>query len=381
MAKKLFSCLIFMIMPVLALAQDLKVNNRQIDEGQALNLFQDDLDAGRINFSFSAKGLKKSEISFDQGRNWEEMKEEGDNFIFSYRPNSDETIRPEMLLSYEGSNIQTYRPNIRIYYRRVKPEEEVIQLLDKMQLYYEQENKDRFIGLFASSYPDRVKFDEAIQNDFYNYNNIRLRYRVDRKIFDEDYEGAIWDVYWERKGDSRAGVSFSDNAAISMRIIKDGSNWLISGMRSNSIFGSSLLDTSTTSTSKPDLSISTSNITLTKQANGSPIAITISTSVNNIGAAAANNVKIKYYKKVTASTCGGVDADFVEISTNQISSIGANSSGTATNIVYTQAPACYGTTTVTIKVMVNYDNSIVESDAGNDTNNSATNSVTSTYVP
>ncbi|MCM8799723.1 MAG: hypothetical protein NC900_03195, partial [Candidatus Omnitrophica bacterium] len=203
-------------------AQTLLVNNKEIEEASTLNLFYDDLEQGKIFFSLRAYKLNKAEITFDQGRTWQEMQKEKDYFIFGYRPLQEEEIRPEFLLTEESGSVRTYKPNVKVIYQKKKPDEAVLLVLDKMKLYYEGENIDRFMDLFSTSYPDRIKFKEAIQNDFYNYKNIRLRYRVDRKTFDSDYKGAIWDVYWERKYDDRDGTSFSDSANISMRLDKEG---------------------------------------------------------------------------------------------------------------------------------------------------------------
>jgi hypothetical protein len=368
MRKKIFILTLAMLcLPLLAFAQArLRINNQEANDGQSINLFYADLEAGKISFALGADKLTKAEISFDRGRSWQVMEKEADYFVLAYRPAGDETIQPEFLLTSEASGIQTYKPNVQINYQRKNPEESIEQILEKMQLYYEQESKDRFLSLFSGSFPDRVKFEESIQNDFYNYNNLRLRYRIDRRTFDTDYQGAIWDVYWERKYDTRSGSSSSDAATISMRLDKEGTGWLISGFRNNTIFGSSLL-------SSPDLKIADSDISLSSVYDGGTLThkITINVNVHNNGSGTANNVLVKYYKKRS-----GVDTDYVDISSDKtITSINANSTGSPTSVVYDTGVGAAGVI-FSIKVEVDPNGTIIEDD---ETNNSATKSVTTSF--
>ncbi|MCM8787272.1 MAG: hypothetical protein NC935_04375 [Candidatus Omnitrophica bacterium] len=323
-------------------AQGLLVNNKEIDEGSTLNLFYDDLEQGKIFFSIKAYKLSKAEITFDQGRTWQEMQKEKDYFIFGYRPLQEEEIRPELLLTEETGSIRTYKPNIKIIYQKRKPDEAVLLVLDKMKLYYEQENIDRFIDLFSTSYPDRIKFKEAIQNDFYNYKNIRLRYRVDRSSFDTDFKGAILDVYWERKYDDRQGTNFSDSANIAIRLEKEGPNWLISGMRGNTIFGSTLL-------AGADLKITSSDI--------SGDGYTNQAVIHNIGSTEAKNFTVKFYVAAIGSQNYTLDG-----SAHNISSLAAGSQTTVTHNMFAIPP-------YTLKVVVDEENVVSES---NENNNSAT---------
>ncbi|MCM8783933.1 MAG: hypothetical protein NC818_04065 [Candidatus Omnitrophica bacterium] len=283
MNKKIFClslCLIF-ILNTSVYAQNLRVNNKEVEEGETLNLFSDDLIAGKIVFSLRKDNFKKVEITFDKGRNWKEMTKDGDYFIFEYRPLSEEEIIPEFILTEESGSMQTYKPYVKIVYQKKKPDEQVEQVLEKMKIYYEQENIDRFMDLFSYDYPERIKFKEAIQNDFYNYKNIRLRYRIDRKTFDSDFKGAIWDVYWERKYDNRDGTAFSDSETIAMRFDREGPSWLISGMRGNTIFGSALL-------AQPDLE----PISLTNDDSLPPIVTAV---IRNNGSTSASNISVKIY--------------------------------------------------------------------------------------
>jgi len=338
--------ILILIFPVSALAQgDLKINKQTVEEGRRLNLFAADLEAGKIVFSLRKGNLKSAEITFDGGRNWQAMESEGDYFVFGYRPLSEEVITPEFLLTNEDASMRTYKPNVRINYQKKTPDEAVQQVLEKMKMYYEQENADRFIDLFSSLYPDRVKFKEAIQNDFYNYKNMRLRYRIDRRAFDEDYAGAIWDVYWERKGEDRNGTSFSDANTIAMRLVKENIVWLISGMRDNTIFGSSLLESS-----ESDLTLSASDIS------GGYVGpnYVVSAVIHNNGSASANNFKVRF------QSAAGFD-DTVNVST-----VAANSQ---TTVNYT-TPGIIPPFTVT--VTADSAGTVTETD---ETNNSASKSL------
>ena len=326
--------------PQFVFAQSVKVNDKEIEEGQTLNLFFDDLIGGRINISIRAENIKNAEISFDRGRSWEAMEKDGAYFIFNYRPLSEEEIRPLFLLTEESGAAHTFNPSIIIVYQKKKPDEAVLMVLDKMKLYYEQENIDRFIDLFSVSYPDRIKFKEAIQNDFYNYKNIRLRYRVDRRNFDDDYTGAIWDVYWERKYDNREGTSFSDSANIAMRLEKEGPSWLITGLRGNTIFGSTLLG-------QADLKITSSDIT----GDGYTNYVTI----HNVGSVDAGSFTVKFY----VSTGGPYTLDG---SAHNVSSLASGSSTTITHVMSAVSP-------YTLKVVVDEENNVSES---NENNNEAT---------
>jgi len=299
-------------------AQKLKVNNRDVHEGDSMVMFYDDLDTGRINFLLSEYGLKKAEITFDKGRSWFDMEEEGDSFIYKYHPLSNEIISPEMLLTIEGKGVQTYRPNLRINYSRQKPDQEVEQILEKMKTFYENEDKNRFLSLFSSAYPDRVKFEQAVQNDFYNYKNIRLFYRIDTRAFDDNLGGAVWNVYWQRKYQDRNGNDLTDSSAnIAMRFDKESGNWLVTGLRNNTIFGSSLL----VAIDAPVLEISSADITRLGGASPNEIKAV----VHNTGTAAANNVQVKFYGFVG----GGVIPTLIGSET--ISSISAGSTGFATH--------------------------------------------------
>jgi len=373
MKKKLSLVFLAVLVPALVFGYDFMVNNKVTEQGQTYNLFFDDLESGKIKFSLRPDGLKKAEISFDGGREWQEMAEDGEYLVNYYRPSGDEEIVPELMLTDEKGGISTFKPAITVRYQRRKPDEAVEQLLEKMKIYYEQENLDGFLSLFSFSYPDLIKFKEAIQNDFYNYRNMRLFYRIDSRNFDADFKGAVWSVYWKRKFEDRNGNVLTDTTAeIAMKFDNEGGLWLISGMRDNTLFGSSL---GTDATSKPDLAISTSDISLSSVYDLGALThkITINATVHNNGSASATNVKVKYYKKrITAPA----DADYVDISSDQtIPSIAGNSSYTMSAVVYDTGAGAAGVQ-YSIKVVVDPDNTIAEED---ETDNSATKSVTTTF--
>jgi hypothetical protein len=355
MSKRILvlAVIILTFIPLAVFAQGLRVNNKEIEDGQTINLFFDDLDAGKINFTLPAANMKKVEITFDRGRSWQEMNKENDLFTFSHRPLSDEVIIPEFLLTSEDGKISTEKPGVRINYQRKSPDDAVLQVLDKMKLYYETASIDRFMSLFSSSFPNRTKFQEAIQNDFYNFRNMRLHYTIDRKTFDDDLEGAIWDVYWERKFEDRVGTSFSDSATIGMRFAKEGSNWMITGLRNNTIFGSSLL----TGAGTIDFSVTPADFIFV---NGGPATgnVTISLHVHNLGTGTASNVKVNYYQSGF-----GPLGPWTLIGSRFITSIPGGSTATCPEIAFSGTPAMIWD----FKVVVDPDGAIPESDETNNT--------------
>ena len=353
----LFLCFIF---SGVVFAQNLKVNNQLVHEGDNLNLFFENLDAGKIVFYLEAKDLKKAEITFDKGRSWLEMEQEGDYFVYRYRPLSNEVFFPEMLLTDKNQGAQTYRPNLRINYQKERPDRQLEQFLEKFKSFYEDENKDRFLSLFSMIYPDRVKFEQAIQNDFYNYKNMRLFYRIDNRAFDDDQEGAIWDVYWQRKYQDRNGNDLAESTAnIAMRFDKESGQWMITGLRNNTIFGSSLLAAAVT---QADLNVFSLNVT--DGTNPPAYTADIAAVIRNSGNADASNVTVKYYKQRTDPVA---DPAFILVATQIIASIPAGTSVADAVVTYGALPELGGN--YSFKVVVDPDNTISESD---ETNNTAT---------
>jgi len=324
----------------ISLAQELKVEGKKLQEGQSLYLFRSDLTGGRIEIVLSEPLAKSVDISFDRGRNWQSMeKDTGGAFVYKYHPHQDEAIEPVFLVSQKDKTY-TYNPHITINYSKQKPEEAVISLIEKMKAYYEAERKSRFLNLFSRRFPDFIKFQESIQNDFYNYNNIRLDYTIYQETFSPDYTAGIWTVKWEKKYTDKNGNQMSDEATIAMRFSKERGRWLVSGMRNNTIFGSSLLAT--------DLSISSSDIT-------KAASYTVAATVHNAGSYAVSNVQVKFYEDSGGS--------YALHCTKTISNISANNTASVTCDFSALGPG-----PVNIKVVVDEPNTISES---NETNNQA----------
>ncbi len=308
----IFVSMLIVCVPVYAL--QVKINGEEATAGQTVYLFRSDLILGRIKFSLEKEpNAIRAQISLDGGRNWRDMDVEEDEFVYNYRPLSEEELTLVFLITYKEGSIKTYNPYLKVIYQRRRPEEAIYILLDKMKSFYETENKNGFMSLFSYKFPDRIKFEESIQNDFYNYRNIRLFYSVERVSFSPDYKGAIWDVEWRRKYENRQGDKYEDSAVITMRLEKEGARWKITGWKNNTIFGSSLLQ------ALPDLSISSSDIV------ASSTYGEIDYTVHNIGDGDAKNIKVYiYYRSVGSSTWNGPSSD-------TISSLPANSSVTKTS--------------------------------------------------
>ena len=271
-----------------------KVNNREVAEGALLSFFKDDLDAGRITFSIEAEpDVASAEISLDNGRRWEPMERDGNVFVYSYRPAEDEKMDIVFSLKKQSGMASLRSTNAVILYQKSQPDDAIMLLLDRMKNAYEAEQKDRFVNCFSPRFPNRITFEESIQNDFYNYNNIRLFYRIDRRANDPDYQGAIWNVYWERRYLNRTGVSYNDSANISMRFDKEFGEWLITGMNGNTIFGSATL-------ASPDLTISSSDIS------GGYVGpnYVVNAVVHNNGEAAAGSFRVDFYYPNAATLNG-----------------------------------------------------------------------------
>jgi hypothetical protein len=325
----------------------IKINDKSVEEVSSVVLFKDELVAGEITFLVkSIEGVESLEISLDKGRIWNETEKKEDWFMFSYRPSDDEKLTLAFFIKDKNGSSRIYMPYITVAYMKTRPEEAIIKLLDKMKMFYEAEQKDKFMRLFSSAYPDSIKFEESIQNDFYNYNNIRLRYRPDRKSFSNDMQSAIWDVYWDRKYETRTGATRTDSATISMELERDGLEWVVRAFNNNTIFGSSLL------VDYPDLVIANSDITNT--------GTTAYADVHNNNAVAASVVKVKFYYKSGGSWIAhGTEST--------ITTLAANSQSTVSH-TYTGFSGAYD-----LKVVVDEANTVAES---SDINNSAEASVT-----
>ncbi|MCX7926529.1 MAG: hypothetical protein N2606_00080 [Candidatus Omnitrophica bacterium] len=337
--RKVFIFVFILLINKMLFGQEISINGKKIEQGQTVQVFYDDLVTGKLEIALKIVA-EKVEVSLDKGRSWQEMEKGDGYFVYGWRLLNDEELRPEFIITDSSAGIRTYKPNVRIVYQKKRPEEAVIQVLEKIKLFYEQENVDRFLEFFSPAYPEWLKFKEAVQNDFSNYKNIRLRYRIDRKSFTTDYQGAIWDVYWDKKYDDKEGNSYTDSATINMRFEKQGPSWLITGMRSNTIFGSTLFG------AKADLEIEESDI--------SGDAYKPIVTVRNVGSTAATNFTVKFY-----TSSDGINYTFSSPS-HTISSLAGGAQQTVSHNITVGSH-------YTLKVVLDEENSVSETNEANNT--------------
>jgi len=289
-------------LPALALAAELKVNGQPVEDGAELTFYGDELSGKRINFELVAENLEKAEISFDGGKTWEEMKDRMGVITYRYKPYEDGTFTTELLLTYNDGTIETCRPGVTITYFKLRPDEAVIEVLEKIKDYYESKNQSKFMALIAPRYPERTEFEEGISQDFYNFRNIRMFYKVLRRTFDQDYQGAIWDVYWEKKYDNRSGDESSVTGTVTTRLEKSGGQWMVSAMRDNTIFGTTLIG-------EPDLAVT--DIAYVSGA----VTHNFSVQVHNYGTATVNSYLVTWYYP-TATTLYGEETISADLNPN-----------------------------------------------------------------
>lgn len=231
------------------------VSDKAAREGDIIYFSKDDLPSGKLAFSIPIpQDADSAEISLDNGRRWEKMERKTDNFVYDHRVFDDARMYISFLFKSSDGKTRIQSTGVLVVYQARTPYKAIVFLLDQMKSAYESENKGRFLSYISYRFPNRTQFEQAIQNDFYYYNNITLFYRIDRSDIDANFEGAIWNVRWEKKWMDRYGNTFSKTAGIAMRFDKDQNAWVCSGMDNNTIFGSSLL-------SYAQLSIKSSDIT------------------------------------------------------------------------------------------------------------------------
>ena len=317
---------------------------------EEFSFYKEDLIRGRINITGKAKSkeaaISKVEVSTDGGRTWQEA-EGKENWQFSFYP-EEGLHKIKFLVSDTEGNMATMG-DLRIIYTKFRPEEAILKLLDKIGEAYAEENLQKFLSCFSiSRYPDYIKFKEAIQRDFQYFRNIRTFKRIKNYNISEDQRAAFYDVLWKSKYiDIRDNSKGLRSAIINMYLTKEQGLWKVASMKNNIVFGTTLL-------SDIDLTLSPSDIT-----SSGGVAPIITATIHNNGDEDAKNVKVKFYYKPT----GGSYAYFAQRTISRISPKGSSSisailSGVQGNI--------------TIKVVIDPDNAIVEKD---ETNNSTTRAI------
>ncbi len=282
-----------------------KLNGKDIERGEITTFFKSDLSANKLAFSVPVSADAVSlEISVDNGRTWNAMDKEGNNFVFRYRPSDQEKMEVVFMEKNKSGMTKTKSTNVTLYFSKESPEEGITLLFDKMKSSYEIENKGRFLAFISSRFPDRVKFEESIQNDFYQYKNIRLFYKIEKTVVEPDQKSAISDVYWEKRFQNRDGASFTEKGTISMKLSKEGSGWIVDSMRNNNIFGSSLL-------ALGDLTIQSSDITSGYVGPN----YTVNAVIHNIGQAAVSNFKVRF-EMTTGGTTPGTETVMATVNSN-----------------------------------------------------------------
>lgn len=359
MIKKYVFLFIAITLSTTLYAEDkIKINDIDVYEGQTVNLYKNELKNKKVEISVeSDRDYESLEISLDRGRNWNAMKQNDNIFMYSFRPSkSDKYDLSLHSLSVDGPEIKNL--NIRIVYSKEDPQTSILKILDKMKMFYENERSRQFLGLFSNRYPNLLYFTEAIEADSYNYKNIRLRYRIDRKVISPDKSSAILDVYWERKYDDRSTDRNSDSALITLYFIKEGKQWKISGMNNNTLFGSALPSTSSSgvaaASQKADLlalagsfvKVSGWNTRLTVKNDGQAASglfkiafyfksgaswlLDGTETVNSLAAGAQLSVNHTY----TSPTAGPYDLKAVIDSSSQVSELNESNNEITTNVVF-----------------------------------------------
>ncbi len=348
MYKKLIMATVLLFSgTVFALAEEMLVNGKAFQEDARVNLFKDEMQQGRIPLAFMPDAdVQGIEVSIDGGHVWQAMAKTADIFAWDWRPLVDGQADIVFSLTGNDGGIRIYDPRIRVNYMTARPEESIKLVLDRLKDAYAAAQKERVLSVFAHDLPERTKFEEAIQKDFYYYTNIRLRYRLDRLVMAPDQASAVGDIFWEKRYSPRSTlVDAKAQGVITTEFVREGGQWLIRAMRSNTVFGSSLIVSR-------DLYLSSTDIV---DAGGSMVRVV----VHNNSDAEALNVKVRVlYKLATAPS----DTDL--LTDKVIARIAPNSSASTENISY---PVSVGAPPY-FRAIVDPDNAIIES---NESNNQA----------
>ncbi|MCM8765819.1 MAG: hypothetical protein NC920_03130 [Candidatus Omnitrophica bacterium] len=169
---------------------------------------------------------------------------------------------------------------------------------------------------------------------------------------------AVWEVEWIREAYDLEAKWKRDSARIKMRLVREGNNWLISGLENNTLFGSAKKVVS--ARELPDLTID--HISFHKV---SPDAVSFVAYVYNVGNSPATQVKISFYQKPANSP-----SPFSLLTSKTIERIEANGEYSDMNAQH----FFIGTPGVTylFKVVIDPDNTIKETNENN-------NEITSSY--
>ncbi|MFC1806981.1 CARDB domain-containing protein [Candidatus Omnitrophota bacterium] len=361
MTKKiLILSALLMLVPAICAAQGtIKVNDTLVNPDTELNIYKDELVGGKITIEFIPDSEVSSvEISLNRGLSWEKMEADNKRFIYKHRASAGDELGLSFLIEHEDGSIKTYSPYIIIIYNKMRPRDLIIELLSKLERYYEQENKSSFLRLFSSSFPNRTEFDESIQNDFTNFNNIRLFSKIERLVFSQDLTMAQGDVFFERRYTTSDGSNRTNSGIIKILFEKDGSKWLIASFKNNNVFGSTLIAL------KPDIVINNADVTISDGT--ASYEADVDVVVRNNGDAIARNIVVDYYKRDD----DGGETVFTKYATRTITKINPKSQFTIPTISLDTAPQLGGNHSFAIKADPN-DRIEEISDANNIGQNSA----------
>lgn len=104
----------------------------------------------------------------------------------------------------------------------------VTQLLDRVKVCYEQADPAGLDQILALSMPDRGQVLERFRGEISDHRDIRLVYAVQRKV--SDAEGAVWDVRWEWRAQTRSGAPAGGSVQTSIRFSVIDGRWQVTGV-------------------------------------------------------------------------------------------------------------------------------------------------------
>ncbi|MGE5308119.1 MAG: hypothetical protein ACM3OC_03460 [Deltaproteobacteria bacterium] len=104
----------------------------------------------------------------------------------------------------------------------------VTRLLDRVKVCYEQADPAGLDQILALSMPDRGQVLERFRGEISDHRDIRLVYAVQRKV--SDAEGAVWDVRWEWRAQTRSGAPAGGSVQTSIRFSVIDGRWQVTGV-------------------------------------------------------------------------------------------------------------------------------------------------------